>query len=762
MQAPSLIRAAVAAMAIAASLSFIPRAAAQTLGPRYAVGANPVAVAVNHVTNKVYVANSDSDTVTVIDANAGSTATVAVGDRPFWLAVNVDTNTVYVANRNSSNVTIIDGFNNAVINTAASGGAGWTAVSPFVDKAFVIRNGTPGEVSIVRGTTYELTSSTRSQCPVGLAINPVTNRLYVAHAATGDIVAMDMTASQSFPPLLCPDGAGGFRPQPAPPPTPNTLPCIDIPGTPVAVAVNPVTNTVYAVSDGVANRIAVINGTNHTFTTLTPPGVSGAARAVAVNPVTNRIYAAFANALVEINGATNAMAVIPTGSGGGGPAGIAIDVNSNVVYVPNADGTLLTYQAGGAGPSTSGIPAGARAVAVNPLTDTVYVLDAGGVQVVNGLAATASPPFSLSFTPLPGNTGAGTGTIAINATSGMTGTAPLDTIRKVYFRVGTTGPWTEVIGTGPYPAHYAGLAPGSYTVQAFATNGLDGPSINTDFATAPVTSNIVSYAFTVGTAAPNPARVANLSARGMVLTGNDRMIAGFVIIGSSAKRVAVVATGPSLSQFGIANPLPNPMITLVRSDGTTITINDQWQSNPNAPLLQAAGLAPSNPLEAGVLIDLAPGPYTAIVQDANGASGMAVVAVYEVGDVEVSLANISMRGPVGIGNDVIIGGFVVTGEAPQTVAIVGAGPSLTAFGVANALADPVLTLVRSSDQAIIGSNDNWTAAANAAQLLDTGFAPSSNLEPAILVTLAPGAYTAILSGSGNTTGVGVIAVYALK
>jgi YVTN family beta-propeller protein len=761
MPAPGLIRAARAAAALVLSFAAF-AATAQVLGPRYTVGANPVAVAVNPVTNKVYVANSDSDTVTVVNAETGATATIAVGDRPFWVAVNVDSNTVYVANRNSSNVTIIDGATDTVAGTAASGGSGWIAVSPFVDKAFVIRNGTSGEVSVIEGASYELTSATRSQGPVGLAVNPVTNRLYVAHAMTGDVAAMDMTTSQSFPPLLCPDGSGGFRPQPAPPPAPHNLPCIDVPGTPVALAVNPATNLIYVVSDGVADRIAVIDGNNHTHVTLTPAGVSGGARAVAVNPVTNRIYAAFANSLVEIDGVSNAMTVLPSGSGGGGPVGVAVDVNSNVVYVPNADGTLLTYRPGNA-PTTSGIPPGARAVAVNPITDVVYVLDAGGLQAVTGLAVTASSTFSLSVSPLPGNSGAGTGTIAINASSAMTTLAPLNTIRKVYYRIGTGGPWREAIGTGPYPAHYSGLAPGAYTLQAYATNGLDGPSIHTDFAAAPVTSNIVSYSFTVGTAAPNPARVANLSARGMVFTGDDRMIAGFVVSGSSAKRVAVVATGPSLSQFGIGNPLPNPMITIVRSsDQQVVTINDQWQSNPNAQQLQAAGLAPPHPLEAGILIDLQPGAYTAIVQDASGASGMSVVAVYEVEDFEVSLANLSTRGRVGAGNEVLIGGFIVTGEAPQTVAVVGTGPSLSAYGIANVLADPVLTLVRSSDQAVIAANDNWTAATNAAQLLDTGFAPPSMLEPAILVTLPPGAYTAILSGSGGGTGVGIVAVYAVK
>jgi hypothetical protein len=113
------------------------------------------------------------------------------------------------------------------------------------------------------------------------------------------------------------------------------------------------------------------------------------------------------------------------------------------------------------------------------------------------------------------------------------------------------------------------------------------------------------------------------------------------------------------------------------------------------------------------------------------------------------------------GNDVMIGGFVVTGSGPQTVAIVGTGPSLAAFGITSPLADPTLTLMRSSDQAVVATNDNWQTDANAAQLQAAGFAPTNPLESGIYITLQPGAYTAILSGVGGGTGVGVIGVYAV-
>ena len=140
---------------------------------------------------------------------------------------------------------------------------------------------------------------------------------------------------------------------------------------------------------------------------------------------------------------------------------------------------------------------------------------------------------------------------------------------------------------------------------------------------------------------------------------------------------------------------------------------------------------------------------------------MGVVAVYEVDHPEIPLINISTRGDVLTGNDVMIGGFILSGTDPRTVAIVATGPSLTAYGISNPLANPTLTLVRSSDQAVIATNDDWQAAGNAAQLQAAGFAPSNALESALLLILPPGAYTAIVSGAGGGTGVAVIGVYIL-
>jgi hypothetical protein len=263
-----------------------------------------------------------------------------------------------------------------------------------------------------------------------------------------------------------------------------------------------------------------------------------------------------------------------------------------------------------------------------------------------------------------------------------------------------------------------------------------------------------------GTAIP---RLGNISSRLQVGTGEDVMIGGFVIGGSAAKRVAIVATGPSLSAFNIDNPLANPTLRLVRgSDQATIATNDDWQSAANHAELSAAGLAPPQAVESAILIDLAPGAYPAIVEGAGGGTGVAVIGVYEVDHPEVPLVNISTRGRVATGEGVMIGGFVVNGAAPKTVAIVATGPSLANFGIASPLPNPKVTLVRSSDGAVVATNDDWAAHPNASQLQAAGLAPSNAAEAGLHISLPPGAYTAIVEGVGGGTGVAVVGVYALN
>jgi V8-like Glu-specific endopeptidase len=264
-------------------------------------------------------------------------------------------------------------------------------------------------------------------------------------------------------------------------------------------------------------------------------------------------------------------------------------------------------------------------------------------------------------------------------------------------------------------------------------------------------------------AATLPSSVANISTRAQALTGTDTMIVGFVIGGTAPKTVAVRARGPSLIAAGIANPITDPALQLVRSsDGAVIATNDNWATAANAAQLQASGFAPSNPLEAAVLVALPPGAYTAIVSGVGNRSGVAIAEVFEVDHPEAPLLNLSTRAQTMTREDVMIAGFVLSGPAAQTVMIRARGPSLTPLGVAGALANPTLTLVRASDNAIVAVNDDWQLAANASQISGSGFAPSQAKESAIYLTLPPGAYTAIVEGSGGTTGVAIVEIFASR
>jgi hypothetical protein len=126
------------------------------------------------------------------------------------------------------------------------------------------------------------------------------------------------------------------------------------------------------------------------------------------------------------------------------------------------------------------------------------------------------------------------------------------------------------------------------------------------------------------------------------------------------------------------------------------------------------------------------------------------------------LSNISTRGHVLTGSSVMIAGFVIEGVGPQALAIVVTGPSLAAYGITNPLPNPRLTLVRSSDQAVLATNDDWQTDPNATALQASGFAPPNAQEAALLTTLMPGAYTVIVEGTGGTTGIAVVGVYRVQ
>ena len=194
----------------------------------------------------------------------------------------------------------------------------------------------------------------------------------------------------------------------------------------------------------------------------------------------------------------------------------------------------------------------------------------------------------------------------------------------------------------------------------------------------------------------------------------------------------------------------------------TTIINDNWMDDPaQRAAILATGLAPRNDLESAIDATLNPGAYTAVVKGKNNSIGVALVEVYDVNQAVLSkLGNISTRAFVSTGDDIVIAGFILGNHTGDDRIIVrGIGPSLSAFGVPNPLANPTLEL-RDNNGTIISSNNDWQDnPAQAAELTAAGLALTNPLESGIAATLPPGLYTALLAGLNNGTGVGLVEVY---
>ena len=261
-------------------------------------------------------------------------------------------------------------------------------------------------------------------------------------------------------------------------------------------------------------------------------------------------------------------------------------------------------------------------------------------------------------------------------------------------------------------------------------------------------------------------RLINLSTRARVETGDNVMIGGFVVTGTNTKKVIVRALGPSLAA-AVPGTFANPTLDLFNGQNVLIASNDDWRANQAA--VQATGLAPTNDLESAIVMDLAPGNYTAIVRGAGGAQGVALVEAYDLqpngeNNSGARLINVSTRARVQTGDNVMIGGLVIGDGPSRRVLIRALGPSLAA-AVPGTLANPRVDLYNGQNQ-LVASNDDWQSALTAglgtpAEISALGLAPTNAAESAILITLPPGGYTAIVRGQDGGSGVALVEAYEI-
>ncbi len=343
--------------ALLTSLGLAGLAAAQI---NVAAGSRPSAVAINPVTNKIYVANTSSANVTVIDGATNSRTNVATGNSPRAVAINPATNKIYVANNGSNNVTVIDGVTNNVTTVAAGDSPRAVAINPVTNKIYVT-NQLSDNVTVIDGATNTTTTLAVGSQPFAVAINPVTNKIYVANRNSANVTVIDGATNSRI------NVATGTNP--------------------TAVAINPETNKIYVANNG-SNNVTVIDGATNAATTV---AVGIGPIAVAVNPVTNTIYVAnqSSNNVTVIFGATNSPTFF---AAGGSPSAVAINPVTNTIYVANFNGNVTVIDGETYRVTTVATGSGLSAVAINPVTNKMYVanFNDNNVAVIDGASNTST------------------------------------------------------------------------------------------------------------------------------------------------------------------------------------------------------------------------------------------------------------------------------------------------------------------------------------------------------------------------------------
>ena len=726
---------------------------AQNVITTISTGPSPFAVAVDEVTNRIYVSHGND--VSVIDGQTNTIVSIAVGANAGPIAVNTVTNKIFVAC--GSGVTVIDGVSNAVTTIPTTEtNPDSIAVNPVTNKIYVAdsNNFINGSVLEIDGATNAVTTVAKGFLVGPIAVNPVTNQIYVCGNILGGEATVIDGATHETESVGANNSPGG--------------PSGPIAFNPDAIVVNTDTNEIY-VGNQNPSDVTLIEGATNDVSNV---GLSDAVIAMALNMETNKIYAVSqgTSGIMVIDGSTNSATLLDTGANSDG---IAVDSVTNKIYVVqvSTNGTLSIVD--GVTNAIFKIPIGVYpfAVSVNSMTNRIYVLDNdsnGTLTVIDGTPLTAAPSFTTNPVSQTTNVGA---SVVFNAVA-----------------TGMPSPTYEWSFNGA-PLSDGGNLSGSSTPVLFFNRGVSAANAGTYMCTATngsgsATSALASLSVT-DTATPG--RLVNLSSRAYTGTSSANiLIAGFAVSGNTTNTLILRGVGPTLANFNVPGFAVTPTLALYDTaspNANLITQNSGWQTPPSlavgvwegkaaaveateADFSQVGAFAlATGSGDSAVKIGLPAGAYTSQIIG-TGDSGIALAEVYLVGtgNPAAQLINISARAYVVHEQSILIAGFVISGTTSETVLIRASGPALAQFGVLSPLPDPEIQLF-DSNQNLISSNVGWQGSPQIASAASTvgafRWSDPSSADSAVMVTLPPGGYTAQLSPLTGDQGTALVEVYAV-
>lgn len=706
---------------------------------------NATAAALDSTHGRIYfvgTALNNSNSIFAVDATTGQVAGSKSGlaNLPVSVTVKPDDNTVYVGS--ATDLLAFDGTNFTPKGSFARP-AMKLACDPTVPAGLFFVD--PNQSNSVIATTFAAgttgTFLTMGYSPFEIAVNSRTNRIYVTDEVNSELLVIDGSNHAITNRILI-----------TPPAPPSSTPLLDRFQRHFAVSER--LNRIYLPrtsydSSAQAYRtfLDVIDGETNQFrgSIALDPTIGYYADRVAIDDTRRRIYVAAARqvafardiVLVVYDADTETrIATVDLGSSafGGITSGLAANPVTGRVYASLDSGVVIVD--GNTNTKVGTVNSVGGQIAINRRTNKIYTKGNGGLAVINGATDSLETTIPIQnqndFVVVGFDVDEVTNRVyVVHAAQypSLTGRLTAYDANNGY----------QFLGQIDLNVKPAALAFASASRELFVSNDLDG---------------VISV---FQNATPAPADFfGNISTRARVGDGDNALIGGFIITGTQPKTVIVRGLGPSLPLPGT---LADPIIEVHGSSGELVATNDNWKDATTKQEIINSGLAPTNDLESALWGVINPGAYTVVVRGKNDGTGIGLFEVYDLDTtIPTKLANVSTRGHVGSGDDVMIAGVIIVGSKPVNVILHAIGPSLASIGVPNPLDDPLLEL-RDPNGGLIASNDDWQE--HQAEVNATTLAPTDPRESAIVARLYPANYTAIARGKNGATGVALVDAYYL-